>query len=47
MYADHLVIFSPSSAGLQQRLTTCTVYGVKHDIKHGNKSAFLVCRTKD
>ena len=28
MYADYLVIVSPSSAGLQQLLNICTAYGI-------------------
>ena len=47
MYADDLVIMSPSSAGLQQLLNICTEYGFKHDIKYNaSKSAVLICRTK-
>ena len=47
MYADDLVIMSPSSAGLQQLLNICTEYGLKHDIKYNaSKSAVLICRTK-
>lgn len=41
MYADDLVIFSPS-AGLRQLLDICTDYGVRHDIKYNaSKSAVL------
>ncbi len=32
MYADDLVVFSPSSAGLQQLLTLCSDYGHEYDI---------------
>ena len=32
MYADDCVIFSPSSAGIQQLLNVCSVYGEQHDI---------------
>ena len=48
MYADDLVVLSPSSAGLQQLLDICTVYGVQYDIKYNaSKSAVLICRTKE
>ena len=36
IYADDLVIISPSSAGLQQLLRICSQYGVKYDIKFQN-----------
>lgn len=46
MYADDLVVFSPSSAGLQE-LNICTEYGLHYDIKYNAiKSAILICRTK-
>jgi len=32
MYADDLVVFSPSSAGLQHLLNVCSDYGLEHDI---------------
>ena len=48
MYADDLVTFSPSSAGLQQLLDVCSEYGVEFDIKYNSsKSAVLICRTKE
>ena len=31
-YADDCVIFSPSSAGIQQLLNVCSVYGKQHNI---------------
>ncbi|XP_042079355.1 uncharacterized protein LOC121814967 [Haplochromis burtoni] len=47
MYADDLVVFSPSSAGLQDLLNVCTEYGVQYDIEYNAaKSAVLICRTK-
>lgn len=46
-YADDLVVFSRSSAGLQQLLNICTEYGVLYDIMYyAVKSAILTCRTK-
>lgn len=48
MYADDLVVLSPSSAGLQQLLAVCSVYGVEHDIKYNaSKSAVMIFRTKE
>ena len=48
MYADDLVVLSPSSAGLQQLLDICSVYGLQHDIIfNASKSAVLICRTKE
>ena len=42
------MVLSPSSAGLQQLLDTCTVYGMQHDIIfNASKSAVLICRTKE
>lgn len=34
VYADDLIVFSPSSAGFQQLLTVCSVYGSEHDVKY-------------
>ena len=48
MYADDLVVFSPSSAGLQQLLNVCSDYGTVHDMKFNiDKSAVMICRTKE
>ena len=48
MYADDLVVLSPSSAGLQQLLDLCSEYGLQHDIIfNASKSAVLICRTKE
>ena len=48
MYADDLVVLSPSSAGFQQLLNVCSVYGAEHDIKYNaSKSHGLICRTKE
>lgn len=47
MYADNLVTFSPSSAGLQEILNICSDYGVEFDLKYNSsKSVVLICRTK-
>ena len=47
MYADDLAIISPSSAGFQQLLNICTVYGVQNDVKYNaKKSVVMICRTK-
>ncbi len=48
IYADDLVVFSPSSAGLQQLLTLCSYYGHEHYILYNpNKSVVMICRTKE
>lgn len=48
MYADDLVVFSPSSAGLQQRLNVCSVFGDQHDVKYNAAKSFvMICRTKE
>ena len=45
MYADDLVIFSPSSAGLAKWLDICSIYGNQHDIRYNSmKSAIVICR---
>ena len=42
MYADDLVLISPSSAGLKILLNVCHQFGVQNDIKfNSNKSAIL------
>ena len=47
MYADDLVVISPSSAGFQELLNICTDYGVKLDVKYNaKKSMVMICRTK-
>ncbi len=48
LYADDLVVLSPSSAGLQQLLRVCSQYGLMFDIKFNSmKSVVLIARTKD
>ncbi len=48
IYADYLVVFSPSSAGLQQLLTLCSDYGHEHYIlSNPDKSVVMICRTKE
>ena len=49
MYADDLVVLSPSSDGLQQLLVdTGSMYGVKHDTTYNasSKITVFICRTK-
>ncbi len=41
MYADGLVVFSPSSAGLQQLLNLCSDFGLEHDILYNLNSVWL------
>ena len=45
MYADDLVIFSPSASGLRDLLSICSKYGVSHDIKYNpKKSVCMIVR---
>ena len=45
MYADDLVVFCPSAAGMSKLLKICEQYGQTHDIKYNSKkSAMLICR---
>ena len=48
MYADDLVLISPSSAGLSQLLHECEKFGtnVRHDLKYNaKKSAVMIYRS--
>lgn len=48
MYADDLVVLSPSTAGLQQLLRIRSDYGLEHSIVYmAAKSVVLICRTKE
>ena len=48
MYADDLVIMTPSSAGLQQLLRVCSDYGQLFDIKFNPKtSVVMIMKTKE
>ena len=48
MYADDVVIMSPSSAGLQQLLRVCSDYGELFDIKFNpKKSVIMIMKTKE
>ena len=42
MYADDLVLISPSSAGLQILLNTCLRYGIQFDIKFNSKKSAIM-----
>ena len=47
MYADDLVLVSPSSRGMQVLLDSCHEFGVSNDIVYnGNKSATMCCMPK-
>ena len=47
LYADDLVVFSPSISGLQKLLKLCDEFAVSHDIKYNsNKSTLLIFRGK-
>ena len=46
MYADDLVLISPSSAGLCQLLRECEKFGMSHDVKYNaKKSAVMIFRS--
>ena len=36
MYADDLVLMTPSSMGLSMLLSVCSEYGIEHDIKYNS-----------
>ena len=47
MYADDLVLISPSVVGLNKLLHICEEFGITHDIKYNpKKSAILIFRSK-
>ena len=46
MYADDLVLISPSSAELCQLLLECEKFGMSHDVKYNAKeSAVMIFRS--
>ena len=46
MYADDLVLISPSSAGLSQLLHECEKFGTRHDVKYNaKKSSVMIYRS--
>ena len=47
MYADDLVLISPSATGMKELLCACEVYSLEHAIIYNSKkSTLLVCRNK-
>ena len=47
MYADDLVILSPSVSRLSELMQVCGLYGLSHDIKYNSKkSAVLIFKSK-
>ena len=47
MYADDLVLISPSATGMKELLCACEVYSLEHAIVYNSKkSTVLVCRNK-
>ena len=45
MYADDLILTSPSSAGLCQLLYECEKFGTSHDVKYNaNESTIMIFR---
>ena len=47
MYADDLVLLSPSATGLRELLCACEEFSISHDVLcNSNKSSVLTCRNK-
>ena len=47
MYADDLVILSPSVPGLSEPMQVCGLYGLNHETQYNSKkSAVLICKSK-
>ena len=47
-YADDLLIFCPSSKGLQGLLNQCEIYGTEHDIKYNkDKTVCMIIKPVD
>ena len=47
VYADDLVLLSPSAAGLSILLSICSTYGIEYDVMYNStKSNVLVFRSK-
>ena len=42
MYADDLVLISPSTSGLRILLNDCQQYGIEHDIKYNSKKSAIM-----
>ena len=47
MYADDLVLLSPSATGLRELLCACEEFSISHDVVYNSKkSSVLICRNK-
>ena len=47
MYADDLVLLSPSATGLRELLCACEEFSISHDVVYNfKKSSVLICRNK-
>ena len=47
MYADDLVLLSPSATGLKELLCACEEFSISHDVVYNSKkSSVLICRNK-
>ena len=48
MYADDLVLLSPSAMGLSLLLSVCSAYGIEHDIKYNSakSNVMIFCCNK-
>ena len=45
MYADDLVLLSPSATGLRELLCACVEFSISHDVVYNSKkSSVLICR---
>ena len=42
MYADDIVLISPSTAGLQKLLDICSEFGISHDVKFNSKKSAIM-----
>ena len=47
MYADDLVLLSPSTAGLQTLLDICSEFGISHDVKFNSKKSAVMSFESD
>ena len=47
MYADELVLLSPSTTGLRELLCACEEFSISHDVVfNSKKGSLLICRNK-
>ena len=46
MYADDLVLLSPSTTGLRELLCACEKYSKEHAIIYNSKNSVLICKNR-